>query len=195
MILDNTTLKAAIANWLHRSDLTTVIPDFISLAEARLNRQLRVKAMETGLASTALVNGAISNPTGFLAWKELRYDGSPGWTLAPRPLEFIRAQPDMASAPRDFAVANTQTVCWPQVGNVKGTYYTAIPALESYGTNWLIATHPDLYLYAALEEAGLYIRDESAPMWAQRAQFLLDQIQSADTANALNGGPLTMRTR
>ena len=42
MALDNfTNLKASIADWLNRSDLTNVIPDFISLAEAQLNRELR----------------------------------------------------------------------------------------------------------------------------------------------------------
>ena len=34
-------LKTAIANWLNREDLTSVIPDFISLAEADFNRKLR----------------------------------------------------------------------------------------------------------------------------------------------------------
>jgi len=34
-------LKTNIADWLNRTDLTSVIPTFITLAEARLNRQLR----------------------------------------------------------------------------------------------------------------------------------------------------------
>ena len=33
-----TELKDAIADWLDRSDLTARIPDFIALAEARINR-------------------------------------------------------------------------------------------------------------------------------------------------------------
>ena len=34
-------LKSSIANWLNRDDLTSVIPDFISLTEAGINRDLR----------------------------------------------------------------------------------------------------------------------------------------------------------
>ena len=34
-------LKTAIANWLNRDDLTAVIPDFVSLVVADLNRKLR----------------------------------------------------------------------------------------------------------------------------------------------------------
>jgi len=34
-------LKSSISSWLNRDDLTAVIPDFISLAEAGINRDLR----------------------------------------------------------------------------------------------------------------------------------------------------------
>ena len=40
-----TELKSSIADWLNRSDLTTVIPDFISLAEAQIERTLRTRQM------------------------------------------------------------------------------------------------------------------------------------------------------
>ena len=39
-------LKSAIANWLLRDDLTSVIPDFIALAEADMNRAIRHWRME-----------------------------------------------------------------------------------------------------------------------------------------------------
>ena len=47
MALTNyTELKASLANWLNRSDLTTEIADdFIKLAEADFNSKLRVRAM------------------------------------------------------------------------------------------------------------------------------------------------------
>jgi len=34
-------LKTAVANWLDRSDLTDVIPDFITLAETRHKRDFK----------------------------------------------------------------------------------------------------------------------------------------------------------
>jgi hypothetical protein len=40
-----TDLKASVADFLNRSDLTTVIPDFITLCEAGFNRELRVREM------------------------------------------------------------------------------------------------------------------------------------------------------
>ena len=41
-----TELKSAVANHLARTDLTSVIPDFISLAEARLSRELETRDQE-----------------------------------------------------------------------------------------------------------------------------------------------------
>ena len=42
-----TELKASIADWLNRSDLTAAIADFISLAEAQIERTLRTRQMLT----------------------------------------------------------------------------------------------------------------------------------------------------
>ena len=51
------TLQTAVANWLDRSDLTDRIPEFIALAEARMNRTLRLAIMlnvdETTLGGAA----------------------------------------------------------------------------------------------------------------------------------------------
>ena len=39
-------LQTAVANWLDRGDLTDRIKEFISLAEARMNRVLRLQLMD-----------------------------------------------------------------------------------------------------------------------------------------------------
>jgi hypothetical protein len=200
MALSNVTeLKAAIAAWAHTDDLTAQLDDFITLAEARFNRRLRVRAMEQTLASTALVDGAVALPAGFLAFKELRYDNSNGHTLEPRPLEWVRninESGSSADTPRYFAVTNTHVVCAGQAGSVEGTYYQAIDSLTGAATNWLLTSCPDLYLFACLEESAIFTRDyEAGALWGKRAVALMEQIQSADDANALSGGPLTIRRR
>ena len=72
-------LKTAAANWLDRSDLTDRIPEFISLAEARFNRLLRIRDMET--VSTAISTSAgtreYSLPTGFVQMKEFHLTTDP----------------------------------------------------------------------------------------------------------------------
>ena len=64
-------LQSTVANYLHRGDLTGQIPDFISLAEARINRKLRLRAMEN-TASGTTTGQTISLPTGFVAAKRIQ---------------------------------------------------------------------------------------------------------------------------
>ena len=50
-----TDLLASVASYLHRSDLTANIPDFVVLAEARISRDLRIRKQitTTNLTSVA----------------------------------------------------------------------------------------------------------------------------------------------
>ena len=62
-----TELKASIANFLNRSDLTTEIQDdFIKLTEADFNAKLRIRQMEQ--QDDITINAEqVNAPTGFLA--------------------------------------------------------------------------------------------------------------------------------
>lgn len=190
-----TELKTAIANWMHRSDLKERMDEFIALAEAGFNRDLRARAMEADFASVALVNNAATLPTDFLAFKELRFDGSPAYTITPAPIEYIRSKQPYTGSPVSFALTQSTVVC-DGVGSIKGTYYKAIPTLTTNAANWLLSSHPGVYLFACLREANLYAQDaENANLCGQRAQMLLDDLQAAETANLTNGGPLVRRAR
>src|SRR4051812_14862616 len=72
-------LQAAAANWLVRGDLTARIPEFIALAEARLNRVLRARLAESEAALTASVGSrSVPLPAGFaepVALSILKSDG------------------------------------------------------------------------------------------------------------------------
>ena len=58
-------LQASIANFLARSDLGTEIIDFIALAESEINRELRIRPMETTISFTIDAETE-ALPTGFL---------------------------------------------------------------------------------------------------------------------------------
>ena len=49
-------LKAAIADWLDRSDLTDSIPDFITLAETRHRRDFKIRRMETRVTANTIAD-------------------------------------------------------------------------------------------------------------------------------------------
>ena len=64
-------LQTAVANWLDRDDLTDRIPEFIALAEAKMNRVLRISLMENVSTALTMVSGTrdYSLPTGFTGMK------------------------------------------------------------------------------------------------------------------------------
>ena len=66
MALSNyTELQASIADTLNRDDLTAVIPDFVRLAEAQLNRVVRHWRMEDRVIAT-VDSQYTALPTNFL---------------------------------------------------------------------------------------------------------------------------------
>lgn len=190
-------LLASVALWVHRTDLTSQMPDFIALAEAEFNHRLRVRDMETAIPSTALVSGEYALPADFAAMKYLKADTSPPQTLQLTTQEYLADKHDQAGTPLYFAISGTKAICWPTSGSIKGVYFAKIPALTSLNTsNWLMTKHPDLYLFGVIAQACVFTRD--APLEAamnQRVDRLIASINSDSKAAEISGGPLTVRVR
>lgn len=70
-------LQSVIADQLARSDLTTQIPDFITLFEAEAARKLRIRPMETTTSLTT-TSGVVSLPSDYLGWRKVTWAGKIG---------------------------------------------------------------------------------------------------------------------
>ena len=71
-------LKTAIANFLARDDLTSQIPDFIKLAEARMSRELSSRTQEKRAnATTVAGDGFISLPTDLRSIRNVQLNTDP----------------------------------------------------------------------------------------------------------------------
>ncbi len=64
-------LQSAVADWLNRSDLTARIPDFITLAETRINRDLRAREQQV-IATANVDTPFFAIPGDFLEFKSFR---------------------------------------------------------------------------------------------------------------------------
>lgn len=187
MALTNyTDLQSSIASWLHRSDLTAIIPDFITLAESRINRTLRVnpKMIDTPLTAT-IGSRYIALPAGFIEAEGL-------W------LEYY--------APRRKLPYVTPTELVVGTGNGNPSYWTIDGAnialdwaadiaysftLRNYQsfalssgspTNWLLTNHPDVYLYAALVESAPYIKDDARiELWKGLYSTAVVEVQDKES--------------
>lgn len=165
-----TDLKAAVADWLNRSDLTARIPDFISLAETKINRDLRSR--EQQIIATANVDTEFfALPADFLEFKSFRITdllGSSYDLLLATPEQISDALSDSVTpgTPLFVTIIGDQFQLWPAPAqSYVGTlaYVRKVPALsDAAPTNWLLSDSPDVYLYASLMSAAPFLRDAEA---------------------------------
>ncbi|AWJ88930.1 hypothetical protein Sp245p_03555 [Azospirillum baldaniorum] len=192
-------LKAAVADWLNRDDLTAVIPTFIALAEAEFNRRLRTQRM-LSRAVASVASEYADLPDNFLQMRSLHLRA-----MLIRRLEFVTpanfldlADAGVAGEPRCFTVLGSQIRFAPApVGStVELVYFSKIPALsDAAPANWLLDMAPELYLHATLSHSAPYLReDQRVTGWKQLAEDQIAQINETDKRAAFNAGPLTMRT-
>jgi hypothetical protein len=183
-------LLAKVAAWLNRTDLTGFIPDFVELAEERINRQLRVRSMEIDLAVTPIVGNEITLAADILDVKTIWVPGYEGTPLKPQSLEAVVAAGIYGTATM-FAHKGPQTLRFDGSGDVQGVLYQRIPNIATAGTTWLSTSAPSVYLFGALSEAALYIGGDPS-MWEAKYQKALDEIHGNDKRY---NGPLVARAR
>ena len=200
-----TELKDAIADWLDRSDLTARIPDFITLAEARLNRDLRIRPMEVRSTMVTTSGQRYFNlPGGYLQMRNIQLNTNPT-----TPLEYIT--PEMldrlygsstTGKPRAYTLIGDelQLAPIPDSGyDLEMAFYEKFTPLGdgSAGTvtsNWLTINAPDVLLYGALMEAEPFIKnDERVAVWLNGYGNAIDKLQKADANDRHSGSSMRVR--
>ena len=163
MALSNyTELQSAIATWLHRSDLTAVIPDFIALAESRINSALTLRVMEQEAALATVYGQDYAAMPSRMVEAIAVYITNNGVQS-----EMTRVDPTAIVASN----VNGQPQYWATDGDtikfdcpLDAAYSISLRYkqgfdLASTSTNWLMTRHPRLYLFGAQAEACAYTRD------------------------------------
>ncbi len=189
-------LQTAAARWLARADLTTLIPDFITFAEAKFNRTLRTAEMETRLAMT-LDEEYEDLPADYLEMRRLKVTGSDGRSLQYVTPEVMNSKNPTSAAGRAYwytIIGSEIQFANVDSASLEMVYYAQIPALSaSNTTNWLLTKYPDAYLYGTLLEAQPYIRNDARiAVWQGKLEETVGSIMGADV-RARHSGPLVMR--
>ena len=191
-------LNTAVANWLDRDDLTDRIPEFIALAEARFNRLLRVRAMETKqTASTVASQRNLALPTNFIQMRNLQINTSPITSLeyvTPEMYDRLYGGSDTGT-PKAYTILADEIQLGPipaSVQTIEMLFYKKFDALTSSATtNWMITNAPDVYLYGCLLEAEPFImNDPRVQLWATAFQQAIKDIQEQDNRDRHSGSAL-----
>lgn len=177
------TLKTALAGWLNRDDLTTVLPDFIRLGQVRLSRELPDLHART---EVSLSVSPLTLAASYGTIRSLALVGrGPLQIVTPQRFEWERNHfGDVAGVPQYALVVPDQAggASVYTVPSPDGTYSLAVeyrPALVAFSadadTDTVLTNWPDLYLYAALAESAPYLKDdERIPVWEERLTRALE---------------------
>jgi hypothetical protein len=200
MITTYTELQAAIASQMHRSDLTSRIPDFIQLAEKLMFRELSVSELETSTSGTATEFIAFPADLGEINRLEITFGGMKS-TIDYTSPNGIEGLTEASGVPARYTVQGNQIRLIPApTGTITySLYYTPnVTGLsDTNQTNWLLENAPDLYLYAACVEASRFLfDDESVMRYRDYVAVLLDSVRRKDERRRLSGaGALQIKPR
>lgn len=205
-ILDYASLQTAVTEYLARDQDTTLIariPTFIQLAEAKFNRELFVRQMES--RATAVVNMAsnepefISLPSDFQSMRRVRLSSVAGkpclvFKSGTQMDEYRYGTFDVTNRPKYFTVFGTEMELAPspdQAYTIEMVYRANIPPLASNPNNWLLTLAPDLYLYGALLESSPYIKEDGRiQTWSLGFTAALNDLNNLGLTSTFNAGPM-----
>ena len=200
-------LKTSIANWLNRSDLTSEIADdFIKLTEADFNAKLRIRQMEQ--IDTVTINAeTVTVPTGFISVRSfyiLSGNKYPLEYLTPSNLFETRGG-SRTGRPRAYTIEADNETEQFRFGPSPDTsytgylsYYKAIAALSDSNTsNYILSTHPNIYLYGSLYHAANFLGGmdpDQKQNWLQMYIAAMERCENNDKQDSYGGAPVTQRT-
>ena len=192
-------LQTAVANWLDRDDLAARIPEFIVLCEARFNRSLRIRAMETLDISVDTVGGTstVALPTGYVQMRDISLITSPITQLqyvTPEIMNRLNAG-SLTGKPETYTIIANSILFGPtpdSAYDISMLYYKTFDALtDAAPTNWVITNAPDVYLYGALLEAEPFLmNDQRVQLWATALTQSITTLQEQDNKDRHSGSAL-----
>jgi hypothetical protein len=194
-------LQTAVADFLNRDDLTSAIPTFISLAETQMQREIRHhKMMQRSEAE--IDSRYFGLPPEWLETVRFHVAGDRTYRLELTSmddmLQLRQANADLSGRPTHFAHIGEQLEVYPTPDgtyDVELLYYEKIPALsESNTSNWLLADHPDAYLYGALMQSAPYLSEDARmQVWSTLYAGAVASINTETRKARYSGSGMRMR--
>lgn len=200
-ITNYTELKSAVADFLNRDDLTSVIPTFISLAEAQMQRVIRHhKMMQRSEAEIDTRYFAL--PSDWAETVRFHVIGDRTYRLELTSLDDMlqlrQANGNPTGIPTHFAHVGEQLEVYPTPSgtfDVELLYFKDIPTLsDSNTTNWLLTDYPDVYLYGALMQSAPYLDDDQRmQVWSTLYGNAVQAINQESKKSRYSGAGMRVR--
>lgn len=151
-------LKTDVALYLHRGDLTAVIPSFIEKARLRIGRDLRVLELEQTATLSSPTDSVFTLPADYMELRRAYSNGIPLRGVNPHELQYWTS----LSTPQVYAIRGRE-ITVPGATTVDVWYFAQEATLTVDGTEHpTMAAWPQIWLAAAMLEASLYNNDTEA---------------------------------
>ncbi len=194
-------LQTSIANFLARDDLTAQIPNFIQLAEARINRELETREQEKRVQATLVAGDEyIALPTDLREVREVKLNTSPLTVLdyaSPTSLD-TQYSSNGQGKPLGYSIVGKEMKMRPipdSAYTMEIVYIGSVDTLSATSTPTLFTRSPDVYLYGALTEAYVYLLDEQrAAQYDEKFTRAINEVRMDEERSHYGTGPLTTKS-
>ena len=194
-------LQTNIADYLARQDLTDKIPMFISLAEKRLNRDLRLRQTLQQSSYTLTSGSKVPTPADFLELQDMHLEGNPIINLTFQTVsQFYRRGGGGGGQgfPINYTLVADNFILAPEPtgSSVVNMTYFKIPKVlsDTNPSNEYLDVCPDLLLYASLAESAPFLMDDPRLLtWDNLYQTGLASITKSNQDSIFPAQPLSIQ--
>lgn len=171
-----TQLLTAVSTWLDDNQYSAYAADFITLAENRMRRELRLFDMEArATASASTSSRFLALPTGFCAFRRLQLTNTSLYELefcSQDQLALFRSS--SSGQPKRYTITAGQIEfdrTPDSAYTMEMNYYKLTDlVVTTQETNEIFPEFADLYLYCALSEGATFLQ-EDATVWENKYQI------------------------
>ena len=201
-ITNYTELKTAVADWLNRDDVSDArLSDFVSFSENHIFHKLRVPTMERIVLLDTDSDGKAYIPADFLEAKDVFFNDAPLERIS---LTDLKSRGPHAGRPYYFARESGFLTFWPSPGDntttgdeIQMIYYAEPDRLSAtVASNSVFLLSPDLYLYGALVEGGVFLSmgDDRVGRWKAKFTELMDRLTEHARQAETSGSTATIQS-
>ena len=195
-------LKTLIADYLHRTDLTTQIVTFIKLAQARMSHDLDLVEMEAaGTVATVASQEYASVPSGMIKLLSIKAPSNGGYVILEQDTLMgvsVRNSGGATGIPEYYARHADRFYFSPIPSEILSLPVLYLSRFTNFtadaDTDDLLTNHPNVYVYATMLEALPFLVD-AKNTWKDLYAMEVATLNNLAQETRWSGGPLVMGTR
>lgn len=163
-LANKTELEASVLDWMERPDQTVLVTDFLTLAEARLNRELGLVTTDIALSGTVSSREVDISSVSYTELLQLFLTDEAGdddeiTRKNYANMDFV----DDEGQPAEWALKGDDTIVFErpcdEAYSLRLVFNQRFALTDASSTNWLLDEHPDVYLAACLMWGAGYRED------------------------------------